>query len=130
MNEKTTKKTTAKKTSTHKTVAKKTATRKTVAKKTTAKKAAARKTLKTSIVAYVDVGYGNTLYIRGEGAGLSWEKGTPLKNISAAEWAFDTNKATGTLTCKFLINDQVWAEGDDLTIKAGSKSISSPQFVW
>ena len=102
----------------------------TTAKKTAAKKTAARKTLKTSIVAYVDVGYGNTLYIRGEGAGLSWEKGIPLKNITAAEWAFETNKATGTLTYKFLINDQVWATGDNLTIQAGSKSISSPQFAW
>lgn len=113
-----------------KTTAKKTTAKKTVARKTTARKAAASKKLKTSIVAYIDVGYGNTLYIRGEGAGLSWEKGIPLKNISAAEWAFDTNKATGTLTFKFLINDQVWATGDNLTIQAGSKSISSPQFVW
>lgn len=125
MNKKSTKETTAKKT-----VAKKTATKKTATKKTTARKTAVRKTLKTSIVAYVDVGYGNTLYIRGEGAGLNWEKGIPLKNVSAAEWAFETNKATGTLNYKFLINDQVWATGDNLTIQAGSKSISSPQFIW
>ena len=123
MNKKPAKETTAK-------PAKKTTAKKTAVKKTTAKKTAARKTLKTSIVAYVDVGYGNTLYIRGEGAGLSWEKGIPLKNITAAEWAFETNKATGTLTYKFLINDQVWATGDNLTIQAGSKSISSPQFAW
>ena len=109
-------------------VKKKTATTK---KTTTAKKKTApRKALKTSIVAYVDTGYGNTLYIRGEGEGLSWEKGIPLKNISAAEWTFDTNKATGTITFKFLINDEIWAEGDNLTIQAGSKSISSPQFFW
>lgn len=123
MAKETTKKTTAPKASTA---------GKTAAKKTTAakRKTPTRKTLKTSIVAYIDVGFGNTLYIRGEGAGLSWEKGMPLENISPTEWALDISKATGTLTFKFLINDQMWAEGDDLTIEAGSKSISSPSFVW
>ncbi len=115
-----------KKTATKKPAAKKAVAKKTVAKKTTTTK----KTLKTSIVAYVDVGFGNMLYIRGEGAGLSWDKGVLVKNISAAEWVFDTTKATGTVTFKFLINDQIWAEGDDLTLKAGSKSVSSPQFIW
>ena len=107
-------------------------TKRTTTKKTTTakKKTPAKKALKTSIVAYVDVGFGNTLFIRGEGTGLSWEKGIPLQNISATEWAFDTSKATGTITFKFLINDQLWAAGDDLTVKAGSKSISSPEFVW
>ena len=115
-----------------KTATKKTATKKPAAKKTTAvkKTTTTKKTLKTSIVAYVDVGFGNMLYIRGEGAGLSWEKGVLMKNVSAAEWVFDTTKATGTVTFKFLINDQIWAEGDDLTLKAGSKSVSSPQFIW
>ncbi len=120
-----TKKVVTKKAPAKKAPAKKVATKKVAVKKTTAKKA-----LNTNIVAYADVGFGNTLYIRGEGAGLSWEKGVAMKNTSAAEWAFATTKATGTITFKFLINDQIWAEGDDLTIKAGSKSISSPVFIW
>lgn len=122
------KKTTAKKTATKKTATKKAASTKKAA--ATKKEATARKALKTSIVAYVDVGFGNTLYLRGEGSQLSWEKGVAMKNVSATEWAFNTTKATGTITFKFLINDQIWAEGDDLQINAGSKSISSPQFTW
>ena len=78
----------------------------------------------------VDVGFGNTLYIRGKGAGLSWEKGVPLKNASATEWTFDTTKASGTVEFKFLINDQLWAEGENITIQAGTKSINSPEFNW
>ncbi len=109
------------------TVQKKTAVKKTTAAK---KSTSPQKALKTSIVAYTDVGFGNTLYIRGEGAGLSWEKGMPLKNISSAEWGLDTNNATGKINFKFLINDQIWAEGDNITIQAGSKSISSPEFIW
>ena len=125
MKQKPEKKTTPKKTAVKKTAAKKTTTKKVA---TTRKVSTVKKSLKTSIVAYVDVGFGNTLYIRGEGAGLLWETGLPLKNVSASEWIFDTNKATGLLTFKFLINDQIWAEGDNIVAEAGSKSVSSPRF--
>jgi hypothetical protein len=30
----------------------------------------------TTIEAKIDVGFGNNLFVRGEGPGLSWEKGT------------------------------------------------------
>jgi len=139
----------AKKTSTKKVVAKKApakkkapvkkastpnkpATKKAPVKKAAApKKAAPKKAAsQTSIIARVDVGFGNTLYVRGEGAGLSWEKGTALKNITPYEWGFASKKGSGPVTFKFLINDILWAEGEDLTVAAGGKSVSSPTFVW
>jgi hypothetical protein len=95
-----------------------------------AKKTPAEKVEKTSIIARVDVGFGNSLYIRGEGAGLSWDKGVQLDNVSPYEWAFSTTKAKGDVTFKFLINDAIWAEGDDLTVAKGGTSISSPVFAW
>ena len=104
--------------------------KKTTTKKAPAKKAAVKKAAQTSIVAHVDIGFGNTLYVRGEGGGLSWDKGTPLQNTSSSEWTFSPTKATGTVTFKFLINDEIWAEGENLTIKAGNKSVNSPEFVW
>ena len=115
-----------------KVVAKKVAVKKApTPKKVTAKKAAATKTVvKTSIIARVDVGFGNSLYVRGEGAGLSWDKGVQLENVSPYEWAFSSTQAKGDLTFKFLINDEVWAEGDDLTVAKGGTSISSPVFTW
>jgi len=85
---------------------------------------------KTSIIARVDVGFGNSLYLRGEGAGLSWDKGVQLDNVSPYEWAFSSTKAKGDVTFKFLINDEIWAEGDDLTVAKGGTSISSPVFAW
>ena len=111
---------------------KKPATKKAPVKKAAApKKAAPKKTAsQTSIIARVDVGFGNTLYVRGEGAGLSWEKGTALKNITPYEWGFASKKGSGPVTFKFLINDILWAEGEDLTVAAGGKSVSSPTFVW
>ena len=89
-----------------------------------------KKALKTSITARVDVGFGNQLYIRGAGAGLSWEKGLQLENVSAYEWTFATTKAKSDVTFKFLINDELWAEGDNIIVAEGATSISSPVFTW
>ncbi len=102
------------------------------AKKAPAKKVAAKKApvKKTTIIARVDVGFGNSLYLRGEGNGLSWNKGTPLENVGPYEWTFSTTQAKGDLSFKFLINDEKWAEGDNLTVAKGDTSISSPVFVW
>ncbi|MFQ3270716.1 MAG: outer membrane biosynthesis protein TonB [Lentimonas sp.] len=90
-----------------------------------AKKAAAA----TSIIARVDVGFGNALYVRGEGAGLSWNKGTALENTTPYEWTLISTKK-GNVTFKFLINDELWAEGENITIEAGGESNSSPIFAW
>ena len=94
------------------------------------KKAAAKQlAAQTHIIARVDVGFGNVLYVRGEGAGLSWKKGTALANVAPYEWALSLSKK-GTVTFKFLINDELWAEGENITLPAGRESISSPTFVW
>jgi len=131
------KKVAAKKTVATPAPAKKVVTKKVAAKKApAAKKVAAKKVtpaktvVKTSIIARVDVGFGNSLYVRGEGAGLSWDKGVQLDNVSPYEWVFSSTQAKGDLTFKFLINDEVWAEGEDLTVAKGGTSISSPVFTW
>lgn len=92
------------------------------------KKAASKKLKQTSLIARVDVGFGNSLYVRGSGAGLSWAKGILLDNVSPYEWAFKTTKAKGEVTFKFVLNDEIWAEGENLTVAAGGTSISSPIF--
>jgi membrane protein involved in colicin uptake len=134
------KKTVAKKAVTKKAATKKVATKKAAApnnaaapKKAAAPKPKATKKAKpavseTSIIANIDVGFGNSLFIRGNGAGLSWESGTELKNISDTEWSFTTAGASDELAFKFLLNDEIWADGEDLTVAAGKTSISSPTF--
>jgi len=133
-----TKKAPVKKTATKKAPVKKTATKKVPAKKSPTKKKAtsavkttpAKQTAaQTRIIARVDVGFGNALYVRGEGAGLSWEKGTALANVTPYEWTLSCSNK-GTVIFKFLINDELWAEGENITLPAGRKSISSPTFVW
>ena len=124
---KTTKKVVAKKTPAKKVSPKKVPTKKAVAPKA---KIPTKKGLKTSIIARVDVGFGNQLYVRGAGADLSWEKGLQLENVSAYEWAFTTNEAKSDVTFKFLINDELWAEGDNIIVAKDASSISSPVFTW
>jgi hypothetical protein len=134
-----TKKVAVKKTATKKAAVKKAAVKKAApatkavakkapAKKAAAKKAPAKKAQQTSIIARIDAGFGNHLFVRGEGAGLSWEKGTALENTSPYEWAFTSTDAKSNVTFKFLINDEIWADGENITIEAGSESISSPTF--
>jgi membrane protein involved in colicin uptake len=110
-------------------VAKKAAPAKAAApKKAPAKKVAGKKVVQTSLIARVDVGFGNSLYVRGSGAGLSWTKGTLLDNVSPYEWAFKSTKAKGDVEFKFVLNDEIWAEGENLTVAVGGTSISSPIF--
>ena len=126
------KKAVTKKAAVKKTAVTKKAVKKTVAKKA-AKKTAAKKTTKkaatplTTVIAKVDIGWGNNLYIRGEGGGLSWDKGL-LMDCVDGDWTWSTASATKGLAFKFLINDEAWAEGENFTVAAGGTSVSSPSF--
>lgn len=82
----------------------------------------------TTIVAKVDVGFGNTLYLRGTGPGLSWEKGVEMTNAGADEWTWSTNKASKTFLAKVLINDSIWSGDPDATIVPGTKTVIQATF--
>lgn len=97
-------------------------------KKTTARKAAPAKLKLTRIVANVDVGWGSQLYIRGEGAGLSWEQGIPMLCENDTEWHWVAETDVGPISFKFLIDDKIWANGENITINAGDVHISEPSF--
>ena len=57
------------------------------------------------ITAYI--GIGNRLFIRGEGPGLSWEKGVPLSFISIGKWRWETNDAVAPISFKLYKNDEL-----------------------
>src|SRR5689334_18740025 len=61
-----------------------------------------------TIEAKVDVGFGNTLYLRGEGKGLSWNHGIPLTCVDSSTWQW-TGEASDKLKFKLLLNDSVWS---------------------
>ena len=81
----------------------------------------------TTIKAKIDVGFGNNLFVRGQGAGLSWERGVPLTCVDGQTWQW-SGKADDRLTFKLLLNDSVWAKGEDIIAKPGQKVEIVPTF--
>ncbi len=105
--------------------------KKTPAKKVTskpAKKAAGKKNKTTKIVVKYDCGFANHLTLRGEGAGLSWHHGTPLKNTSTDEWTFEVMAPDEVFEFKILINDQVFEMGENHKVHSGEKLHLLPKF--
>ncbi len=60
----------------------------------------------TRLVATAYIGIGNKLFIRGEGPGLSWEKGVALQFVSIGKWRWETADATAPIRAKLYKNDQ------------------------
>lgn len=82
----------------------------------------------TTIVAAIDVGFGNHLVLRGEGPGLSWETGVPMECVGDDRWSITLPESAQPIVCKFLRNDVDWCTGEDYTILPGSSVVLSPKF--
>ncbi len=61
----------------------------------------------TRLIATAYIGIGNRLFIRGEGPGLSWDKGVPLQFVSIGKWRWETNDATVPVRFKLYKNDEL-----------------------
>ena len=83
----------------------------------------------TVIVAKYDVGHGSNMFIRGEGAGLSWDAGIQMENAGNDVWVWTTNETGQTpVSFKFLINDEGWSIGDNMTAPVGETTTLYPSF--
>ncbi len=60
----------------------------------------------TRLVVTAYIGIGNRLFIRGDGPGLTWEKGVPLNFVSIGKWRWETNDASAPIQFKLLKNDE------------------------
>jgi hypothetical protein len=74
-----------------------------------------------------DVGFGNALYLRGEGQGLSWNQGIPLTCVDGSTWKW-SGEAADKLKFKLLLNDAVWCQGEDFVAAPGQKLQVAPAF--
>jgi hypothetical protein len=61
----------------------------------------------TRLIVTAYIGIGNRLFIRGEGPGLSWEKGVPLTFVSIGKWRWDTNDASSPVRFRLYKNDEM-----------------------
>jgi biopolymer transport protein ExbB/TolQ len=60
----------------------------------------------TRLLVTAYIGIGNKLFVRGEGPGLSWDKGVPLQFVSIGKWRWETADAIEPLTVKLYKNDE------------------------
>jgi hypothetical protein len=81
----------------------------------------------TTIEAKIDVGFGNQLFVRGQGAGLSWDRGIPLECVDSRTWRLVV-PAKEKIQIKLLINDNVWAKGEDVVVTPGKRVELVPAF--
>lgn len=95
---------------------------------TPAKAANTIKASMTRVVVKYDIGFSNTMYIRGKGANLSWDKGIPLKNTKNDEWVWETDLNFSNAEFKVLINDKIYEAGYNHTLQSGSTLEYTPQF--
>jgi hypothetical protein len=75
-----------------------------------------------------DAGFGNQLYIRGEGGNLSWEKGIPMTNVDATHWAWETKSSFESCMFKILLNDVQYEVGENHSLTCGGTLRYTPRF--
>ncbi|WP_145928948.1 hypothetical protein OH491_09795 [Termitidicoccus mucosus] len=92
------------------------------------KPAEAKRPVVTTIVANIDIGFGNTLYVRGEGGGLNWETGVALDCVADDKWTISLSDAASPVVFKLLVNDLVWSVGENHTVPPGGELAVSPVF--
>ena len=96
--------------------------------KKTSVKAVATRVVPTTITAQIDIGFGNALYVRGEGPGLSWDRGLLMACVSDNQWQVVLAESARPIVFKFLVNDLSWSAGEDYSIKSGASVVLTPTF--
>ncbi len=82
----------------------------------------------TRVVVHFDVGYNNQLFIRGNGANLSWNKGIMLHNTRHNEWVWETDATFKSCEFKILINDIQYEQGNNHILNSAKTIEYTPHF--
>jgi len=82
----------------------------------------------TFITAQIDIGFGNHLFLRGDGPGLTWDHGIAMDCTGTDLWTASIKNATGPVVFKVLVNDLSWSTGDDFVAAAGQSVTITPSF--
>jgi hypothetical protein len=83
---------------------------------------------RVTIIAKVDVGFGNSLFVRGDEPFLHWAKGTALGNVAGDKWEVVLTGIDRPMQFKFLVNDSSWSTGDNFTASPGDTVTFTPSF--
>ncbi len=81
-----------------------------------------------SLVANILIGIGNKLYLRGEGGGLSRDKGQPLEFVEIGRFQWTASVPGEPVRCQLYLNDEVPAAGAPIDIAPGDSIEVTPDF--
>jgi hypothetical protein len=73
----------------------------------------------TRLLVTAYIGIGNKLFIRGDGPGLSWDRGVPMQFVSIGKWGWASHDATAAVKCKLYKNDESAALSGEVTLEPG-----------
>jgi hypothetical protein len=73
----------------------------------------------TRLLVTAYIGIGNKLFLRGEGPGLSWDKGVPMQFVSIGKWGWASHDVAGPVRCKLYKNDESAALSGEVTLQPG-----------
>ena len=82
------------------------------------------------IEARVELGLYHSLFVRGHGAGLSWLEGMRLNRVGHDRWVWEANSIRERMVFQLLLDDQVWARGQNMMVEAGERIEVAPDFDW
>ncbi len=82
----------------------------------------------TVIAARINIGFGNTLFVRGEGPGLSWDRGLAMDCLADDLWSVSLPGSGNGVVFKFLVNDLSWSAGSDFVVASGESVELTPSF--
>ncbi|MDR1497107.1 MAG: hypothetical protein LBS59_01650 [Puniceicoccales bacterium] len=82
----------------------------------------------TTIVANIDVGWGNQVFLRGEGGGLSWDYGVPMTCRDNNEWVWVSAVNESSFVFKFVLNDIFWEQSENRSVNGGEVFTTIPLF--
>lgn len=90
-----------------------TATQSTASPSSMAMGTATKRTGNTRVIVHCNTGFGNMLFLRGDGAGLNWEKGVALRNINEDTWVWETERPFTQCSFKVMLNDNRYEQGEN-----------------
>lgn len=79
----------------------------------------------TEIFINCKVSFGHNLFIRGDGNGLSWNKGKPLVQCGDDTWIYRSSFPLLDMSFKILLDDETWQPGENLKIAQGKLPAAS-----
>lgn len=82
----------------------------------------------TTLLATAYIGVDNKLFVRGDGPGLSWEKGIPMQFLEIGRWGWTTSEAKEPVRLRLYKNDTEPDPAGDYVLEPESALEVRPEF--